>query len=239
MWRVFVAQESIFRFIRKNYPYLSRARKDTFQPVGYPEFDDCGGAGTIPREGYRKVVTWLPRWVSSGHNNSGSHFLQFHDDFLAFARTHPEVLFVFRPHPLMFGHYRWTGEFTAEQEAAFRAACVGNVVLDEGGDSHAAVLAADVVVADMTGLMMYCLAQDKSVISCDEGELEYSEEALIMDGTFYHATRWPDVEALIEQLLGGDDPLAGARAKAREQLALDGNAGKRIAGIILKDAGLA
>ena len=112
------------------------------------------------------------------------------------------------------------------------------MLLDEGGDSHAAVLAADVVVADMTGLMMSCLALDKPVISCDEGELGYSEEALIMDASFYHATRWPEVEALLEKLLEGDDSLAGARSAAREQLDLNGGAGKRIARVILDDAGI-
>ena len=239
MWRVFVVQKSILRWIRRNYPYLSRVRKDTFQLQGYTEFDiPAGTQSAISRAGYRKVVTWLPRWISAGNNNSGSHFLEFYEDFLAFAAKHPDVLCICRPHPLMFGHFRITGEFTEEQEAAFRAACTGNVLLDEGGDSHAAVLAADVVVADMTGLMMSCLALDKPVISCDEGELGYSEEALIMDASFYHATRWPEVEALLEKLLEGDDSLAGARSAAREQLDLNGGAGKRIARVILDDAGI-
>ena len=239
-WRVFVCQAGSLRWIRWARPLLTRVRRKVFRMDGYPEYDGLTRAqSAFSREGYEHVVAWFPRWVSSGSSdNCGSHFLQFREDFLAFARRNPDTLCICRPHPLMFGNFRKTGELTAEEEASFRAACVGNVMLDEGGDSHAAALLADAIVTDMTGLMMAFLVMDKPVISCDEGEQAFSEEGHIMDTTFYHASSWSEVEARLDALLEGDDPMAPKRALAREQLSLDGRAGKRIAAHILADAGL-
>lgn len=238
-WRVFISQPGSVRWIRGANPYLTRVRREVFRMDGYAEFDTLVGArSAFSREGYEHVVVWYPRWVSAGKDNTGSHFLQFRDDFLAFARRNPDVLCICRPHPLMFGNFRKTGELSPEEEAAFRAACVGNVMLDEGGDSHAAMLLADIIITDMSGLMMSFLVLDKPVISCDEGELGYSDEARVMDASFYHAIRWPEVEARLDALLEGDDPLAPARDAAIERLAFDGRSGERIAAHILADAGL-
>ena len=92
-WRVFVTQDSTLRWTRSYFPYLSRRRPELFQMLGYSGYDGLAKADcALPSEGFAQVIAWFPRWVTESDVNSGSHFLQYREAFLAFAAKHPDVL---------------------------------------------------------------------------------------------------------------------------------------------------
>ena len=73
--------------------------------VGYVKMDALAAAKPWPRNGSRKRVLIAPHHSVEGGANDTlalSNFQRYADFFLALPERHPEIDFVFRPHPFLF-----------------------------------------------------------------------------------------------------------------------------------------
>ncbi len=203
----------LFRSLTSPYPRLLH--------LGYPLFDwDPPASQTSDRP----CILWTPRWTSSAQKgNKQSHFIDYYRSFLSFARQHPEVTLIIRPHPLMFSNFLETGVMTQDQIDAFKAQCreSPNIELDEQADYFPGISRASAIVSDFSALLAEYFVLNKPVIYCD-GHRGFSKEALIMDASLYHARSWEEIERRLLQLLSGHDEMKEKRLQALKQFLPEG-----------------
>ena len=89
----------------KEYAEHSILKGANAEVVGYVKMDALAAAKPWPRNGNRKRVLIAPHHSVEGGANDTlalSNFQRYADYFLALPERHPEIDFVFRPHPFLF-----------------------------------------------------------------------------------------------------------------------------------------
>ena len=71
---------------------------------------------------FRKKVLWTPRWSTDPYIG-GSNFFKYKDVILGLARKKKDILFILRPHPLMFDNFVKTSEMTETEVIEFKKYC--------------------------------------------------------------------------------------------------------------------
>ncbi len=180
-------------------------------------------------------VMWTPRWTTA-KEEGGSNFFTYYKQFLAYAEAHPEIDFLFRPHPLMFSNFLKTGEMTQQEVDAFKARCeeLPNVMLDEAKQYEATLWGSDVLVSDISGIMPEYFTTGKPMIFCATNmELKLAEfcDQMINEGC-YTAQSEQELFSCLETLSKGKDPLAEKRKELIPRLF--GAAGNNAAGNIVE-----
>ncbi|MBQ6246443.1 MAG: glycosyltransferase [Kiritimatiellae bacterium] len=100
-WKAFFECEAT----AKEYAEHSILKGANAEVVGYVKMDALAAAKPWPRNGSRKRVLIAPHHSVEGGANDTlalSNFQRYADFFLALPERHPEIDFVFRPHPFLF-----------------------------------------------------------------------------------------------------------------------------------------
>lgn len=240
-------------FIFADNPYLSRRIVEKFRKepwfqarrvllTGHPKLDYLQTRphldGTIwprgARSGLRRVL-WNTRWRTTENN---CHFFTYKDFFFDFCRRRPDVDFAFRPHPFCFQNFIQTGEMSAAAVEAFQAAYAAqpNMTVDRTGDYRNTFLTSDLLVSDMSSLLVEFLATGKPVVYTHR-EDGFNEHARALAEGFYWVRNAAELEQTLDQLLRGADPLREKRQHLiREHLYQpEGGASRNILEIIRED----
>ncbi len=171
-------------------------------------------------------VLWTPRWTTD-KALGGSNFFTYHEELLTYAAAHPEVDFLFRPHPLMFSHFIETGELTEEEAADYISRCdaLPNVSLDKELGYEATFWNASVLVSDISSIMVEFFITGKPIIFCASNmALDLSEGMKRMLEGCYIAHNKQELFAHLQALKDGQDPLKELREKImQEQFVEDGS----------------
>ena len=207
---IFAGSPLEFGFLKPKVALAERRGKRIVYNVGFPRFDLMNKSCA-----QKKCVLWLPRWTANvglQASNEQSSFLEFKDSFLQFAKEHPDVRFVIRPHPLMFENYQSKGIMTKEEVDAYLEAIrtMENMSLDSDSDYLQALNGATVLLADFTSLLAEFYISEKPVVFTGD-TTDFSAYDKPMLDTFYFAGRWEEVERTLNALLSGDDPKAAQR----------------------------
>lgn len=146
-WRFFVPNEAVAASFRACNPYLL----GTMVVSGYPKMDRL--ASVVPRQQRSKTVLVCPHHTLArgpGVVLALSNFLRFADFFLRLPTLFPDVMFVFRPHPLLFPRLAMREWWGAERTARYRAALevLPNVVFQQGGDYFDTFANSDALIHD-------------------------------------------------------------------------------------------
>lgn len=189
--------------------------------LGFPRFDLVERRDLPPLKiepySHKPCVLWTPRWSAPSERtyDTGSSFLAYRKDFLAFAESHKGVSFIIRPHPLMFQNFIARGIMSQSEVGAFRLQCaaLGNVTIDESADYLVSIGKASIFLADLSSLLAEFFVTGKPVIFCAEGK-DFIPEAKIMDSALYHAKSWDAAESLLTKLLSGEDKMCEIRLAA-------------------------
>lgn len=202
--------------------------------LGYPLFDLAEKA-----EPNGKTLLWTPRYTTKVQKyNKQSHFLNYYKEFINFAKNHPDVTVIIRPHPLMFANFLRTGVMTQDEIDDFKAQCnfIPNVELDQNADYIPSVKRASVIVSDFSALLAEFFVMGKPVIYCD-GNNSFSKEAMIMDNSLYHAKSWSEIENQVLAVLSGKDEMKEKRITALKEFLPngDGTTAERILAFIKQD----
>ena len=100
-WKAFFECEAT----AKEYAEHSILKGANAEVVGYVKMDALAAAEPWPRNGSRKRVLIAPHHSVEGGANDTlalSNFQRYADYFLTLPERHPEIDFVFRPHPFLF-----------------------------------------------------------------------------------------------------------------------------------------
>ena len=123
---------------------------------------------------FNKMVMWTPRF-STDPNIGGSNFFRYKETIKELVGMYRDVLFIIRPHPLMFGNFISTGEMTQEEVDNFKnyCSCEPNVKLDESKEYASTFWQSDFIIADSSGIVPEYYVTNKPIIFCNPVNVNY------------------------------------------------------------------
>ena len=209
---------------------------------GHPKLDfiqeDKKYRGTGWKRGTRadiKRILWTPRWLTS---EGTCHFFDYKGYFAEFCRSHKEVDFIFRPHPVCLQNFIKTGEMTLEEQKNLRAAYAAspNMALDEDGSYEDTFMTSDLLVSDLSSMMLEYFATGKPIIYTHRKDY-FDEYGRILAEGLYWARNVKELDELLAMLLSGKDPLRSKREELKKELFFipEGGAGRLIKDYLIKD----
>ncbi len=188
---------------------LTGTPKADYLKTGIDRTDYCWKQ---PTSGLPKVL-WLPRW---GIQEDRTSFLDYRRLFMDLAQS-GKIELVTRPHPLLWDDLKQTGSLNAQELEQTRKVLgeSDHAALDESEDYRAGLLTCDFAVMDYTSILYEFLPTQKPVIYCrKENTLIHSR---LMEAC-YVVHRQEELEATLELLLQGIDPMAEKRKGVIERL---------------------
>lgn len=164
-------------------------------------------------------ILWTPRWTTDPQYG-GTTFFDYKDKFIQFKHKHPEVQILFRPHPLTFEHAIQKNRMTPEDINQFkRRNEEAGIRFDENADVDKTLQSIDVMITDFTSVIIDAFLSGKILIYCGGKTDEKPSETLLQIlKCSYRAETWEDVEAVLEKLRKGEDPMRDARRMLAEAL---------------------
>lgn len=173
---------------------------DPVWPIDHRDF-----RGTRP---FRLV--WAPhhsyaqRWLNFGH------FVNQKDDMLTWARTHPEVDIVFRPHPFLFGTMTDRDVMTQEEIDQWQTAwdALPNTFTDFGLPMAEILLASDALLTDgISFLVEYPLITSRPAIFWEKPDhWEFSPAGYVAAGAAITVHTFSEVVDTLTRAQAGELP---------------------------------
>ncbi len=207
----------------------------SFFNVGYPSLDIDFPLKEKNDQKCKKVL-WTPRWTYD-ESIGGSHFFEYKDGYLNFARNHKNDSFGIRPHPLMFETFINEGRITREEVDKYKEDLhKADVIIDDDNRFITDTLSeTDILVTDFSSIMATYFVSGRPMIYCTSQHKLIGDFKKFMKGT-YIAENWEDVERHLDNLLRGIDPLQAIREQvSREFKNFHTGAAKRIVNTIVQN----
>ena len=164
---------------------------------------------------FKKTVLWTPRWSTDSHVG-GSNFFNYKDTILQLASNNLDILFIIRPHPLMFSNFLKTGEMTEEEVTEFKLYCHNsdNVVLDESKSYSETFRNSDLLISDLSGIVPEYFITGKPIIYCHSNvDFEYTETINHLIHCCYEAFDSKDIERYVHELINQEDTMLQKRVE--------------------------
>lgn len=243
-YMIFPENESTRKFSQMQHPISSRIGIKKIIQTPFPRFDlvdrfrDSSDEHWIKaRDEVNKRVIWTPRWTLE-EKLGGSNFFAFKDFFFSFAKKHKEDEFLFRPHPLAFDNFLKTGLMTAEEIEEYKKTCANmeNVQLDNRKEYLDSFATADILVSDMSGVVVDFAVTGKPIIYCSPNQVFNKASEKLLEG-YYIVHDVKELEDTLEMLLRGEDPKRERRIRIVEEIlgVCDGKNGRRILDYLMED----
>ncbi len=184
---------------------------------GHPKADHYRDMGknreSIPQDwkdfiGGRKTILWTPHHLIDLESDGTGTWLIWGTKILQLALENPDIAFILRPHPLMFGALVNNGVLTEEELELMidRIKNSGNILLDDSPSYHNAFNAADAIITDGTTFCIEFLYTKKPIMLTPrnmEGFYLYEQ----MMESYYIATGVESVADYINMIRNDEDPL--------------------------------
>ena len=163
---------------------------------------------------FRKTLIWCPRWTTDPYIG-GSNYFNYKDTLIDLAKDNQDVLFIFRPHPLMFDNFVNTGEMTPEDVKEFKDYCnkEKNIVLDETKEYVDTFWNTDFMISDSSGMIPEYYITGKPVVFCHASNINFTftEFAKTMVKSCYEARTKEDIKTIFYDLINDNDYKADER----------------------------
>lgn len=243
-YMIFPENASTRKFSQMQHPISSRIGIKHIIQTPFPRFDlvsrfkDAKGEQwQIPIDKVEKRVIWTPRWTLD-EKLGGSNFFNYKKFFFDFAAKHQNSEFMLRPHPLAFDNFLKTGQMTAEEIARYKQTCekMPNVQLDTRKEYLDSFATADILVSDMSGVVVDFAVTGKPIIYCSPNQV-FNQSCEKLKESYYIVHNQQELEETLEMLLSGKDPKKEERLQAvNEVLGIcDGKNGARILQYVKND----
>lgn len=156
----------------------------------------------------RKTILWTPHHLIDLAGNGTGTWLIWGERILKLALQTPDVVFIFRPHPLMMGALLNSKEMTQAQIDRMKQKidAASNMIWDEHPTYHDAFNAADAIITDGTTFCIEFLYTKKPIMLTPRnmsGFYMYER----MQSSYYIARSFRDIEKYVDMIKSGEDPL--------------------------------
>ena len=187
--------------------------------VGHPQLDYfyLGKDKNIENKGY---VIYAPHWSVSGKNIGYGTFLWNGEFILRYAKKHPEINWVFKPHPALkkwlFNNKIWTKEqidsyWKDWEKIAFKY---------ESGDYLDIFAQSKAMITDCGSFLTEYFVTEKPVIHLiSENSVGFNPSAEAVVKNYYKAYNINDLEGLLDKvILNNQDYMKELRIKSIQEL---------------------
>lgn len=201
---------SEIRCNRLNKYFSDKKSNDCHRIVdfGYPILEACTKLPEIQNE--KKNIMWAPRWAFDS-DIGGSHFLEYKDLIIDFAKEHDDLKIISRPHPLTFPNLLKTGLMTEKEIMAYKKKCKDNdVSFDDNKIIEDSFVKTDILISDLSSVLWLYFYMGKPIIYCT-CDIKLSDDLKEMTDLMYKADNWNDVKKYLDLLIGGNDPMKEKR----------------------------
>ena len=232
MYFVFSESEYMQSLLKKKYKRTSENGYQHFEYLGYPNLESYLKMENIDKI---KSIIWTPRW-SYDKKIGGSQFFEYKDNFIAMKDNHPEIEFVFRPHPLMLQNFVREKRMTEEEVESFQKVLESkDIRFDKGTMLYETIDKADLMITDFSSIIINFFLTGKPLIYC-ESVITFNEDFNRFRDCIYIVHNQDELESTVDNLLNGNDYLKEKRLAliAKEFRDCIG-AAKRIADTIMQD----
>ena len=194
----------------------------------------------LANSGNRRMV-WAPHHSFSESWFNFGMFPQVSGQMLHFAKSHPDLDIVMRPHPIMFGNLVNSGVKTRSELDTWLEEWKGlpNTAIDSDGDLAGLFAAADLFVTDgISFLGEYPLATGKPTIFFDkEGHWPWSPIGKVASRTNIHVHNFEEFEELFNDVIQDGLPDYSHEIEALREAAqpYPGEAASKIVSVVLAD----
>lgn len=162
----------------------------------------------------RKVVLWTPHHLIGLDENGTGTWLIWGGKILKFIQENQDVMFIFRPHPLMMGALVHNNFMTEQEVKALqrKIESMPNVIYDSNPSYHNAFDAADAIITDGTTFSIEFLYTKKPILLTPRNmDAFYQHEEMLK--SYYVVNEEKDIENFIKLIRQGEDPLHWERMK--------------------------
>lgn len=210
---IYQREEALYQENRKKVFYL-----------GYPAMDSIINAKEMESLYWKEdekseyKILWCPRWTTD-INLGASHFFEMKDSMKNFVKDNNDFSMVFRPHPMMFDNFIKTGEMTSNEVDEYLKEYTGKnrLYYDKDAEYYSTLWASDVLIADLTTVIIEYFVTGKPVIYC-KTEIEYNDFMKQIISGCYCVGSWNEIVDILDMLAKGEDPLKQEREKIRLML---------------------
>lgn len=202
---------------------------------GHPKYDRMSEIdklqGKVWKRGLKndfKKILWSTRWRTS---EGTCHFFDYKDYFFEFCKKHPDIDFVFRPHPLLFQNFLNTGEMSLDEKTRFIDDYDNspNMNIDMNKDYADTFLTSNMLITDISSFMIEYLVTGKPIIYTHRVN-SFNEFGQKLSEGCYWVRNSSELNETISMLLSGEDPLQKKRKELMKELIFipEGGAGEFI-----------
>ena len=204
----------------------------SFYSVGYPVFEKIISMNF--QCNYTKVL-WTPRW-SYHPIIGGSHFFEYNDFFTQYDWSGKS--FKVRPHPLMWENFIKENLISENDIELILSKWIKNsIVLDKNENIIETFKETDILISDISSVIIMFFLTGKPVIYCPFIEKEYSNLFSTILPGLYIANDEKDLKHILNALFTGEDSLKQIRINIINELfKIHANASNEILNLILLDA---
>ena len=257
--RSVLARESYARFWKvftecteteREYAEHSIPRGANAETVGYVKMDALSTTRPWPRNGSRRRILIAPHHSVEGGANDTlalSNFQRYSDYFLELPERHPELDFVFRPHPFLFTVLSHPSKWGAKRVSDWiaRMKTHPNVRWSDEGDYFPAFASCDAIVQDCGSYLVEwfytgkpCCYMLKDPADIDAKFAPLGKDCLAHCYLAYDETA---IESFLRNVVeDGADPMANGRDEFRRTIMVNyPHAADAALAAIRRDLGLA
>ena len=187
----------------------------------------------------RKVILWTPHHLIDANSNGTGTWLIWGEKLLKLAFDNQDLVFIFRPHPLLFGALINSGAMSKDKynEIRRKIDASPNILWDDTTDYRNAIYASDAIITDGTTFSIEYLYTKKPILLTPRNmEGFYHYEKMLC--SYYIGKTFEDIASYIDMIRKGEDPLREQRLHFYEEtlfLPNDGTVGDNIIDNVNKD----
>ena len=155
----------------------------------------------------RRVLMWCPHHTILPGAEKVSTWEDFSETIFQVIEKHPDIVLLWRPHPMLFGALLSAGKITSAELDAFVAekSSKHNIILDTSADYRPAIALSDGLITDGTTFAIEYLYSGKPyMVTTHNLSSFYEPEA--MEQALYIGYSATDVATFIEEFAKGKDP---------------------------------
>ena len=233
IFRHYVPTELTKEFYAKNM----KNNKESLKVVGHPVLDEylnkCENS-FIP-----EFTIYAPHWTVCGNNLRFGTFDWSGGKILEFAKSHTELNWVFRPHPLLYKFAISSGFMSKEEMDNYYNEWKKIGIFSESGDYIDLFRSSTALITDCGSFLTEYFVSEKPMIHLISNELKENATIKEIDKTNYTARNLEELEQQLKDvLLDKNDYKKSLRIELLEKLKLKNNySAKRIIDDVLTSVG--